>query len=143
ENKGKPNPTAYVRRNGGWFGGAGKAPDLPIDADGLTEADLDAYVAALDANGFFGPASRYMNPARNRQFAGQGRDRAKLRPPDAYADTGETRPSRLAEPMRADCSDLTEVVVPSGHWMAQEKPAAVNAALARWIATRLPQVWPT
>jgi hypothetical protein len=50
--------------------------------------------------------------------------------------------SRLADPMRADCADLTEVVVPSGHWMAQEQPAAVNAAIARWIATRLPDVWP-
>jgi len=45
--------------------------------------------------------------------------------------------------MRALCSDLTEVVVPSGHRMAQEKPVAVNAALARWITTRLPQAWPT
>ena len=29
ENKGKPNRTAHVRKDGGWFGGAGKAPDLP------------------------------------------------------------------------------------------------------------------
>ena len=35
----------------------------------------------------------------------------------------ETMQSRLAEPMRTDCSDLTEVVVQSGHWMAQEQPA--------------------
>ena len=33
--------------------------------------------------------------------------------------------------MRRDCADLTEVVVKSGHWMAQEKPVAVNAALAQ------------
>ena len=32
--------------------------------------------------------------------------------------------------MRGDCADLTEVVVKSGHWMAQEKPVDVNAALA-------------
>ena len=38
--------------------------------------------------------------------------------------------------------DLTEVVVATGHWMAQENPVAVNAALARWIATKLPSVWP-
>ena len=35
-------------------------------------------------------------------------------------------------------ADLTEAVVNSGHWMAQEKPVAVNAALARWLATKLP-----
>ena len=30
----------------------------------------------------------------------------------------------------------------SGHWMAQEKPVDVNAALARWLATKLPDYWP-
>ncbi len=28
--KGKPSRTALVRRDGGWFGGAGQAPDLPL-----------------------------------------------------------------------------------------------------------------
>jgi len=35
----------------------------------------------------------------------------------------------LSEPMRKACSQLTEYVVDSGHWMAQEKPHDVNAAL--------------
>ena len=43
--------------------------------------------------------------------------------------------------MRRDCSDLTEVVVKSGHWMAQEQPVAVNAALAKWLAAKLPDYW--
>jgi pimeloyl-ACP methyl ester carboxylesterase len=43
--------------------------------------------------------------------------------------------------MRGECADLTEVVVPSGHWMAQEQPVAVNAALARWLAIKLPHYW--
>jgi pimeloyl-ACP methyl ester carboxylesterase len=43
--------------------------------------------------------------------------------------------------MRASCADLTEVVVPSGHWMAQENPVAVNAALARFLAMKLPSAW--
>ena len=59
----------------------------------------------------------------------------------AYDTTCETMTSKLAEPMRRDCSDLTEVVVKSGHWMAQEKPVDVNAALARWLATKLPDYW--
>ena len=45
------------------------------------------------------------------------------------------------KPMRANCSDLTEAVVPSGHWMAQERPVEVNAALAKWLATRFPGLW--
>jgi pimeloyl-ACP methyl ester carboxylesterase len=55
----------------------------------------------------------------------------------------ETTVSRLADPMRAACADLTEVVIPSGHWMAQEQPVAVNAALARWLATKVPDAWVT
>jgi pimeloyl-ACP methyl ester carboxylesterase len=31
--------------------------------------------------------------------------------------------------------------VHSGHWMAQEQPVAVNAALAKWLATKLPDYW--
>ena len=38
EGRGKPSRTALVRREGGWFGGAGRAPDLPRDAGVLTEA---------------------------------------------------------------------------------------------------------
>ena len=63
--QGKPARTALVRRDGGWFGGAGQAPDLPRDDDVLTEEDLDAYAAALTRNGFFGPNSWYMNHAGN------------------------------------------------------------------------------
>ena len=59
----------------------------------------------------------------------------------AYDYTCETTSSRLAEPMRQGCPDLTEVVVRTGHWMAQENPVAVNTALARWIAMKLPLVW--
>jgi pimeloyl-ACP methyl ester carboxylesterase len=44
--------------------------------------------------------------------------------------------------MRASCGNLTEVVVPSGHWMAQEKPVEVNAALAKWLAAQFPTLWP-
>ncbi len=50
--------------------------------------------------------------------------------------------SRLGEPMRAHCRNLTEEIIRAGHWVAQEKPLEVNAALVKWIATRVPSVWP-
>jgi pimeloyl-ACP methyl ester carboxylesterase len=145
--KGQPSRTALVRRDGGWFGGAGIAPDLPRDADVLTEEDLHCYVAALQRNGFFGPDSWYMNHARNVAFASRSVNRGRLEMPvlflhGAYDYTCETLVSRLAGPMRRDCGDLTEAVVPSGHWMAQEKPVAVNAALTKWLASKLPALWP-
>jgi pimeloyl-ACP methyl ester carboxylesterase len=142
---GKPAPTAMVRKAGGWFGG-GPCPDVPRDADVLTEADMEAYTAALLRNGFFGPDSWYMNHKANGAYAKRARDGGKLAMPvlflhGAYDTTCETMTSRLAEPMRRDCSDLTEVVVKSGHWMAQERPVEVNAALARWLAAKLPTYW--
>ena len=112
----------------------------------LTEQDLEAYTAALTRNGFFGPDSWYMNHKANGAYARRAPNGGKLTMPvlflhGAYDVTCETMTSRLAEPMRRDCADLTEVVVPSGHWMAQEQPVAVNAALAKWLATKLPDYW--
>ena len=131
---------------GWWFGGADQAPDLPLDHDVLTEEDLHRYAASLRANGFFGPVSWYMNHGRNTEFAGKAPDAGKLRLPVLFLHgdfdyTCETMTSRLAEPMRSACENLTEGVVQSGHWMAQEKPLAVNAAIARWLAVQLPALW--
>jgi hypothetical protein len=44
--------------------------------------------------------------------------------------------------MRHDCADLTEVVMPSGHWMAQKRPVEVNGALVRWLASKVLDAWP-
>jgi len=142
---GKPSRTASIRKSGGWFGG-GACPDLPRDADVLTEADLETYTMALERNGFFGPDSWYMNHKTNTEYAKRAKNGGRLAMPvlflhGAYDQTCETMTSRLAEPMRRDCDDLTEVVVNSGHWMAQEQPIAVNAALAKWLATKLPDYW--
>ena len=144
--KGKPSRTAQVRHDGGWFGGAGQAPDVPMDTDVLTEEDLHKYVAALEGNGFFGPDSWYMNSKRNRDFATKAVAGGQLLMPvlflhGEYDYTCETVGSRLAEPMRQDCRKLTEVTVASGHWMAQEKPVAVNAALATWLVAEFPEFW--
>ncbi len=145
--KGQPSRTALVRRDGGWFGGAGRAPSVPRDSDVLTETDLNSYTAGLTRNGFFGPDSWYMNHERNIGYARQAADSGRISMPvlflhGAFDYTCETINSRLAEPMRQACTDLTEVVVQSGHWMAQENPVAVNAALARFLAAKLPSAWP-
>jgi pimeloyl-ACP methyl ester carboxylesterase len=144
---GVPAATSQTRRNGGWFGPLPAAPDLPRDESVLTEQDLHAYASALERNGFFGPDSWYMNAARNIAFAAEAPNGGRIDLPvlfihGAYDWVCQTLTSRLAEPMRAACPDLTEATALSGHWMAQEKPTVVNAALARWLATKLPEVWP-
>jgi pimeloyl-ACP methyl ester carboxylesterase len=145
--KGQPAVTSSIRANGGWFGPGQPAPNLPRDASVLTEEDENRYTAALERNGFFGADSWYMNGEANIAFAERAKANWRLAMPvlflhAAYDYVCETIDSRLAEPMRASCANLTEAVVQSGHWMAQEKPIQVNAALAKWLTAQLPDLWP-
>ncbi|MCZ6618046.1 MAG: alpha/beta hydrolase [Gammaproteobacteria bacterium] len=146
EGFGKPAGTAVTRKQGGWFGGAPEAPDIPRDDDVVTEADLRIYAEALERNGFFGPDSYYMNHAANIAYAGKSLNEGKLDMPvlflaASYDYVCETVTSRLAEPMRERCGTLDEVVVDSGHWMAQERPTEVNFALAGWLTSRFPHLF--
>jgi len=146
DGKGVPAITAHVRNNKGWFGPLPGAPDLPRDETVLTEEDLHKYVTALTRNGFFGPDSWYMNADRNAAFSVHAKNGGKIAMPvlflhGAYDYVCATIDTRLPEPMREFCKDLTEATVNSGHWMAQEQPVAVNAALARWLAVKLPELW--
>jgi pimeloyl-ACP methyl ester carboxylesterase len=143
----KPSRTAQVRRDGGWFRGAPVAPDVPRDGDVVSEEDLQVYAEALRRNGFFGPDSYYMNHAANAAYAATAVNGGRLDMPvlflaARYDYTCESVESRLAEPMRAQCRDLTTKIIDSGHWMAQEKPLQVNAAVTQWLATRVPAAWP-
>ena len=111
----------------------------------VSEEDLAVYAEALTRNGFFGPDSYYMNHAANAAWVAGRPERLSLPVlflAARYDYVCDAVGSRLAEPMRAQCSDLTEHVIDSGHWMAQERPHAVNAALARWLATHLAAYWP-
>jgi pimeloyl-ACP methyl ester carboxylesterase len=140
--KGRPSPTARITRDGGWFGGAGRAPDLPRDPAVLSEDDLARYVGAFERTGFGGPDAWYVNNEANLRYAACARDGGKLRLPvlfvhAAYDAVCETVESQLAAPMRRDCSDLTERVVDAGHWLPREKPDETNAAIERWLTERL------
>jgi pimeloyl-ACP methyl ester carboxylesterase len=139
--KGKPAVTARITRDGGWFGGAGRAPDVPRDPAVLSDDDLARYVAAFKRTGFAGADAWYVNPERNIAYAARAPGGAALRMPvlflhAAYDTICETVDSRLAEPMRRDCADLTEVVLDAGHWIVPERSPQVNAVMERWLRER-------
>jgi pimeloyl-ACP methyl ester carboxylesterase len=147
DGKGQPAITAHVRNNKGWFGPLPGAPDLPRDASVLSEEDFHRYASALERSGFFGPDSWYMNADRNAAYATGAKNGGRIAMPAlflhaAYDYVCATVDTRLPEPMREFCMDLTEATVRSGHWMAQEQPVVVNAALARWLAAKFPELWP-
>ena len=145
---GKPAGTAMTRRQNGWFGDAQEAPDIPRDEDVVTEADLRIYAEALGRNGFFGPDSYYMNHAANLVYANKSVNEGLLDLPvlflaAQYDYVCEAITSELAQPMRKLCKILDEVVIYSGHWMAQERPAEVNFALSRWLTSRFQHLFPS
>jgi pimeloyl-ACP methyl ester carboxylesterase len=87
-----------------------------------------------------------MNASANMTFAQKAKAHWQLKMPVLFLHATndhvcESIESRLAEPMRKNCSNLTEAIVSSGHWMAQEKPTKVNAALARWLGVEMPDLW--
>ncbi|XOV82845.1 MAG: alpha/beta fold hydrolase [bacterium] len=141
DNAGMPSVTAFVRQQNGWFGG-GEVPDVPRDDTVISADELQIYARHLQENGFFGPDSWYMNHALNARFTAQAGS-AHLDMPvlflhGRFDTTCETMTSTLAEPMRAKCRHLTEHVVDSGHWMAQEQPHKVNAHLTTWLHSAAP-----
>jgi pimeloyl-ACP methyl ester carboxylesterase len=146
EGEGQRAFTSIARRSHSFFGGS-EIPDLPRDADVVTEEDLSIYVAALEGNGFYGPSSWYMNHLANAKYAKKAQNGGYLDMPVLFLNAQydyvcECTHSRLAEPMRTYCHNLTEETIRSGHWMAQEKPVEVNAALVKWLAIAVLGVWP-
>ncbi len=146
EGEHQPTLTAMARRNHAIFG-LRDIPDLPRDKDVITEDDLKSYISALERNGFFGPSSWYMNHTTNAEYAKTAQNNGYLDIPALfiaahYDYVCECIHSRLAEPMRTYCLNLSEEIIRSGHWMALEKPTEVNAALVKWLVKAIPTVWP-
>lgn len=136
--KGLPSGTSMVRKTGGWLGGMSEAPEILRDEDVVSQAELDQFVAGLERNGFSSANAWYMNHEANKQYSNVEASSEVLKMPvlfihAAYDFTCETIDSDLAKPMRELCHDLTEEVIPSGHWMAQERPVEVNQVLAKWL----------
>lgn len=138
---GKPNVFASIRAQGGWFGPAGPPPPMPPDPAILSAEDYEAMVQALEANGFEGPNSWYRNEQANRDYASEFAGRGRLTLPVLFLGAAwdvllVTAHTRLGEPMRVACSDLTEATFEAGHWLAQERPLEVNAAIDGWLVSK-------
>ncbi|KAJ3344271.1 hypothetical protein HDU93_000061 [Gonapodya sp. JEL0774] len=142
---GKPVFTAYTRQTG-WFPG-GIPKGIPRDENVLSEEDEKIYVEGIKRTKFFGGHSWYMNHATNIEYAKKAPNNGKLSFPvlflhgryDWVCETFENH--KLMQPMRDGCSNLSEAVIDSGHWMEQERPAQVSAAIARWLALECPDLW--
>ncbi len=134
--------TADVRANGGWFGEARHAPQMPRDPSVMNDDDFATLVAAFERSGFSGPFAWYVNDAANHAFADEAPNFGKLSMPALFIHAArdqvcDTLHSRLAEPMREDVPHLTEVSIDGGHELMLECPDETNAAISAWLETVL------
>ncbi len=115
-------------------------PDGPLSF--MTDVDLDVYASTFERVGMVGAFNRYRaltaDVEANADIMGANVDqpscfiggefdvvRAMIPGSDAFADAG------------SGCSDFrgTTVIAGAGHWVQQEAPAEVNAALETFLAT--------
>ena len=106
----------------------------------LTEADLDYFVSQFRNSGFRGPLNRYRNSELDfEQMAAF--DGKLITQPTAFM-AGSLEPVLrmipgvdMVELMRKRCADLRCVrqMEDAGHWLQQERPAEVNAALLEFL----------
>jgi len=88
-----------------------------------------------------------MNHTANATYASTAPNGGILKMPvlflhGAYDFVCETVDSQLADPMRQDCTDLTEQIMTTGHWMTQgSRRASTPPSRAGW-SPRLPELWP-
>ncbi len=141
--------TATCSKEGGFFGGAPEAPDVPLEMT-LLKDDQELYHLLRDSlarNGWFGPCAYYLNHDTNKSYAEKSANGGVLAFPVLFINAKwdfvcSTDLDDLNVQMRKYCKDLTECSIEAGHWVAMEKPRETNAAIARWLATKMEAYWP-
>jgi pimeloyl-ACP methyl ester carboxylesterase len=109
----------------------------PKRADWISEEELAVYIDAFERTGFTGGLNWYRNIDRNWELTEAVAERRVEQP--AFFLTGELDPVQKFMPAAAMdgwVADLrASVVVPgAGHWVQQQAPDAVNAALLDFLA---------
>ena len=138
---GKLYRSALVTLDGGWFGPAHRAPSTPPDPALWPTADFDALIEAYHAHGFRSANAWYLNDAANIAYAQAAPGGGLLRQPvlfingdwDGLCDISR---SRLGDPMRRTCQDLSETNLQSGHWLPLERKTELVQAIHEWLKTR-------
>jgi pimeloyl-ACP methyl ester carboxylesterase len=117
-----------------WAAEVDKHPQRP---PWLSEEDLAYYVAAFERTGFTGGLNWYRNMDRNWALTEPFAKRLIEQP--ALFVTGErdlVRTFMPVEAMHGWATDLRDEIVidGAGHWVQQEEPEQVNAALLQFLA---------
>ena len=114
-------------------------PDCPLP-DWLSEADLAFFAAAYKKTGFRGSLNWYRNIDRNWELTAPWQN-AQIRQPSLFIAgaqdsviTGLIGAKRVAELERVLPNLKAKLIIEgAGHWIQQERPAEVNAALIGFL----------
>lgn len=129
-----PLDPSFMANDGRGFVERMPEPDrLP---DWLTQAELDVYVAEFTRTGFTGGINWYRNFDRNWERTAH-LDGAKVEVPSLFIG-GKQDPVLVMSPAGIGDASLSDhrgnvLVDDAGHWVQQEKPGPVNAALLDFV----------
>jgi pimeloyl-ACP methyl ester carboxylesterase len=140
--EGKISPSALLTTNGGRYGAAHRAPPTAPDPTLWPGGDFDALVEAFRSRGFRSANAWYLNDAANIAFLHSAPESGTLRQPtlfingewDAICDINR---SRLGEPMRFACADLSVTNLPAGHWLPLEQKTGLVDATRSWLKAKM------
>ena len=135
---GKASPSAMITANGGRYGSAHRAPPTQPDPTLWPPADFEVLVQAFKTTGFRPAGAWYLNDAANIAYANAAANGARLQLPVLYVN-GEWDPicdinrSRLGNPMRGACTDLSVSSLPAGHWLPLERKTELIQSIRSWL----------
>jgi pimeloyl-ACP methyl ester carboxylesterase len=137
-----PSAGLFIQPGNGFLGGARGDRPLP---DWLSEADLTFFVAAYRESSFRGGLNWYRNLDRNWDLTAPWQD-AQIRQPSLFIAgskdaviTGLIGAKRVNELERVLPNLKQKLIVEdAGHWIQQERPDAVNAALINFLKETVP-----
>ena len=129
-----PDPGAMVAGDGRGF--AERLPEVEGEPGWITAAEIEHYVSTFEETGFTGGLNWYRNLDRNWElmepWGGQ-----QVQPPAAFVG-GVDDPVLTFTPLSVMDGHLADprgvtMIEGAGHWVQQEKPAEVNAALLAFL----------
>ena len=132
-----PSASMFIADGKGFLGDAGAVKVLP---DWLSEADLAHFAQAYKKSGFRGGLNWYRNIDRNWELTAPWQD-AQIHQPSLFIAgskdsviTGLMGGKRVTEMERVLPGLRQKLIIEgAGHWIQQERPDAVNAALIAFL----------
>jgi pimeloyl-ACP methyl ester carboxylesterase len=132
-----PSAHQFVEEGKGFLAGGNRDRPLP---DWLTEADLAYFAKIYTQSGFRGGLNWYRNIDRNWELTAAWQD-AQIRQPSLFLAgskdgviTGLIGAKRLADMERVLTNLKAKIILDgAGHWVQQERPDEVNAALIAFL----------